>query len=224
MTTLTWIGRTSLGAALALCLGACPADDGTEPDTDDGEETAPTTDEDGSEDTTEGSSDTDGETETTEGETTESETTESETTEGETTDGETETTDGETTEGETTEGETESETGAGSSFAEVVWPIFEANSCTSPYCHGSAAANLDFGDVEAGYAALVGVAAEVQACDATERVVEGAPEDSVLWLRVRPSALDEGMECAPKMPQGSEGLSEADAQIIEDWIAGGALP
>ncbi|EDM74001.1 hypothetical protein PPSIR1_00055, partial [Plesiocystis pacifica SIR-1] len=178
---------------------------------------APTTDEDGSEDTTEdtteGSSDTDGETETTDGETTESETTEGETTESETTEGE-------TTEGETTEGET----GAGSSFAEVVWPIFEANSCTSPYCHGSAAANLDFGDVEAGYAALVGVAAEVQACDATERVVEGAPEDSVLWLRVRPSALDEGMECAPKMPQGSEGLSEADAQIIEDWIAGGALP
>jgi hypothetical protein len=33
-----------------------------------------------------------------------------------------------------------------------------------------------------------------------------------------------GMPCAEKMPQGSMGLSDADAQVVYDWIAGGALP
>ena len=78
-------------------------------------------------------------------------------------------------------------------------------------------------DEATSYANLVEVDAMSMACSAAVRVVPGAPEESVLWLRARPAALDEGMPCASKMPEGSEGLSDADGQLLYDWIAGGAL-
>jgi hypothetical protein len=45
-----------------------------------------------------------------------------------------------------------------------------------------------------------------------------------MWMRARPAVMDMGMACAAKMPQGSEGLPDAEAQVVYDWIAGGALP
>jgi len=54
-------------------------------------------------------------------------------------------------------------------------------------------------------------------------VVPGSIEASILWSRVRPASLDPVPACAPKMPQGSMGLSEGEAQLVNDWIAGGAL-
>ena len=45
-----------------------------------------------------------------------------------------------------------------------------------------------------------------------------------MWMKARPLAMDMGMPCADKMPQGSDGLSDADGQVVYDWIAGGALP
>ena len=93
--------------------------------------------------------------------------------------------------------------------------------CTSGYCHGAAAGGLALTDAKASYASLVGAAATATGCGAL-RVVPGDPAASALWLRVRPSSLDGGAPCGPKMPPGSMGLGEADAAVIEAWIAGGA--
>ena len=108
-----------------------------------------------------------------------------------------------------------------------VHPIFEQAGCTSPYCHGiegAAAGDLLLTDAATSYDNLVGVVASVGVCDLSTRVVSNDPASSILWLRVRPSAQDMGMDCAPKMPDGSEGLSEADAQLVYDWINSGAQP
>jgi hypothetical protein len=61
-------------------------------------------------------------------------------------------------------------------------------------------------------------------CGLTKRVVPGEPDQSIMWMRARPLAMDMGNPCADKMPQGTDGLGDADAQVVYDWIAGGALP
>jgi hypothetical protein len=61
-------------------------------------------------------------------------------------------------------------------------------------------------------------------CGLQKRVVPGDADSSIMWRRARPLAMDMGMACTDKMPQGSDGLSDADAQVVFDWIAGGALP
>jgi hypothetical protein len=96
--------------------------------------------------------------------------------------------------------------------------------CTAGYCHGADANGLTMTDAPTAYMNLVGVAATDAVCGLTQRVVPGEPDQSIMWMRVRPAALDGGMPCAQKMPDGSDGLTEADAQIIYDWIAAGALP
>ena len=127
-----------------------------------------------------------------------------------------------TVESTTSESTTGESTGAsGPPFAEV-HAILMKSGCTSGYCHGAAAGGLALTDAKASYASLVGVAATAAGCGADVRVVPGDPEASVLWLRVRPSSLDGGAPCGPKMPQGSMGLGEAEAAVVEAWIAGGA--
>lgn len=79
-------------------------------------------------------------------------------------------------------------------------------------------------DIQTSYDSLVGVDATMATCNLTARVVAGAPDESIMWMRVRPIAMDNGMPCTNKMPQGSDGLGDADAQVVYDWIAGGALP
>ena len=105
-----------------------------------------------------------------------------------------------------------------------VLTILEEAGCTSDYCHGSAAGGLEMTNLDTAYANLVDIDAVTPACGQQKRVVPGEPEQSILWLRVRPVAMDMGMACVEKMPQGSEGLDEASAQIIYDWIIEGALP
>jgi hypothetical protein len=136
---------------------------------------------------------------------------------------------GPTSGGPTSEGTAES-TGAadttggpgGVSFTEVFEQVLVPQSCTSGYCHGGGAGGLDMMDEATAYASLVDVPAVTPVCGLAMRVVPGAPDESITWLRARPAALDDE-PCAPKMPQGSSGLSEADAQLVKDWIAGGAL-
>jgi len=89
------------------------------------------------------------------------------------------------------------------------------NGCTSGYCHGAAAGGLALTDAKASYASLVDAPATMASCGQSVRVVPGDPDASVLWLRVRPAALDQGMPCGAKMPQGSMGLGDADAAVIE---------
>jgi hypothetical protein len=107
-----------------------------------------------------------------------------------------------------------------------VHELFVAQGCTAGYCHGANAAGLMMTDAATSYANIVDVPATMGVCDLTQRVVPGDPEQSILWMRVRPAALDGGMPCAVKMPNDGtdNGLSEADAQIVYDWIANGALP
>jgi hypothetical protein len=124
----------------------------------------------------------------------------------------------------TSGGSSGAETGTGApSFTEVYESVIVGQGCTAGYCHGGMAGGLELTDEATSYANLVEVDATMAVCGLTQRVVPGAPEQSILWMRVRPAAEDMGMACAPKMPQGSMGLADADATLVKEWIAGGAL-
>ncbi len=110
-------------------------------------------------------------------------------------------------------------------FQAVYEQVIVTNGCNNGYCHGSGLGGLYMGDAASSYASLVGVAAAAPMCDQTALVVPGSLEQSILWYRVRPLAQDDGMPCAPKMPQAmmSVGLPEDQAQLVSDWISGGAV-
>jgi hypothetical protein len=128
-----------------------------------------------------------------------------------------------TTTAETTGGST-TDTGVPAvSFTEVYEQVIMPNGCNAGYCHGGGAGGLEMTDEATSYANLVEVTATTARCDQSMRVVPGAKEASILWYRVRPAAQDNGMACAPKMPQGSMGLTDAEAKLVDDWISGGAL-
>jgi hypothetical protein len=111
----------------------------------------------------------------------------------------------------------------GVTFIDVFEQIILTKGCTDGYCHGGGAGGLTMTDEATAYANLVEVTATTGLCDNTLRVTPGSADESILWYRVRPAAMDAGMPCAPKMPQGSMGLTDTEAQLIHDWIAGGAL-
>ena len=121
----------------------------------------------------------------------------------------------------TTSGATETGVAA-PTFAEIYESVLMPNNCLSGYCHDGMAGELVMTDEATAYANLVEVAATEVSCGLDVRVVPGAPEESVLWRRIRPAALDAGDMCAAKMPQGSMGLEDVDAQLVYDWIAAGA--
>ncbi len=110
------------------------------------------------------------------------------------------------------------------SFATVWSDLLIPQGCTAGYCHGSGAGGLDMSSQSAAYDNLVGVDAFLPACSLTKRVVAGEPDQSIVWLRARNPERDPATACVDKMPQGSTGLAPADAQLLKDWIAGGALP
>jgi len=96
--------------------------------------------------------------------------------------------------------------------------------CNSGYCHGGGVGGLTMTDEATSYANLVEVEAMVPMCGVTMRVVPGSADESLLWYRSRPASFDGGMEpCAPKMPQGTDGLDDGDGQLLFDWIEAGAL-
>ena len=111
------------------------------------------------------------------------------------------------------------------SFTDIYEQVLLPNGCNAGYCHGGSAGGLEMTDEATSYANLVEVTAVATLCDQTTRVVPGSLAESVLWYRVRPSALDADSPCADgsKMPKMSMGLSEAQAQLVSDWIVGGAL-
>jgi hypothetical protein len=110
---------------------------------------------------------------------------------------------------------------AGQTLTAIFDPIFQAKGCTAGYCHGASAGELQLQDVDSIYANLVNQTAAAAACGLTQRVVPGEPENSLLWHRVKP--LEDGEEpCVAKMPKGSDGLTADEAQLVYDWIKGGA--
>lgn len=111
------------------------------------------------------------------------------------------------------------------SFMTVYEQIILTKGCNAGYCHGGGAGGLEMTDEATTYANLVEVAGATMQCGQSTRVVPGAPDLSILWYRVRPAALDAGDPCAQdgKMPKGMPPLGDAEAQLVHDWIAGGAL-
>jgi hypothetical protein len=115
------------------------------------------------------------------------------------------------------------DTGTAVTFMAIYEQVILPNGCNAGYCHGGGAGGLEMTDEATTYANLVEVAASTAVCGQTLRVSPGSLAESILWYRVRPVALDGGDSCAPKMPMGSMGLTEAEAQLVDDWISGGAL-
>lgn len=111
------------------------------------------------------------------------------------------------------------------SFTEVYEQVIMVHGCNAGYCHGGSAGGLEMTDEATSYANLVEVKAATALCDQSMRVVPGAPDESILWYRVRPPAEDAMNPCAKdhKMPKIGDGLDDTQAQLVRDWIAGGAL-
>lgn len=111
------------------------------------------------------------------------------------------------------------------SFTEVYEQVIMVHGCNAGYCHGGGAGGLEMTDEATSYANLVEVEAAAALCDQTMRVTPGAPDESILWYRVRPPAQDGMNPCAKdhKMPKTGAGLDDTQAQLVRDWIAGGAL-
>lgn len=114
--------------------------------------------------------------------------------------------------------------GTGVSFATVYTKVIQDKGCSAGYCHGGGAGEMLLTDQATAYKSLVGPDAKTAGCGKTKRVVPGKPDDSMLWLRVRPIALDGAKPCADKMPQSSDGLPQDLADLVKQWIVDGALP
>ena len=98
----------------------------------------------------------------------------------------------------------------------------EPAGCANGYCHGGSAGGLSFTDAASAYDALVGQSVTEPHCGSITRIVPGDADSSMLYIRVRAAELDpEGCE-PPKMPQGSEGLTDEAAAAIAAWIDAGA--
>ena len=125
------------------------------------------------------------------------------------------------TSGETTGGTT-TQTGEERTITEIFQVAFSETGCVVGYCHGGAVDGLVISDPEKSIAAMVNVDSIRPSCGLTKLVVPGKPKESLLWMRVRPAALETGEPCVAKMPKGTDGLSEEKAKLIYDWIASGA--
>ena len=96
------------------------------------------------------------------------------------------------------------------SFSSEIQPIFN-NNCTM--CHGSSG-GLDLSE-GVSYDNLVDVISQGYA--PSLRVAPGSATNSVLWNKVANTGTYGGA-----MPQGSSGLNDDEAQLIETWINEGA--
>lgn len=105
----------------------------------------------------------------------------------------------------------------GPAFSEVYQKVIAAHSCAGGYCHGGGAGGLDLGDEHTAYQSLVGVVSATEACGGNVRVVAGHPEQSLLFLKVAPSAK----VCGNHMPKGAP-LPAAEVELIRAWIQAGA--
>lgn len=111
----------------------------------------------------------------------------------------------------------------GGTWAALYADHLEPAGCSNGYCHGGGAGGLNFTDAATAYDALVGQSATESYCETITRVVPGSAETSALYVRIRPASLDQEDCDPPKMPQGSEGLSEEAAAAIAAWIDAGAI-
>jgi hypothetical protein len=105
-----------------------------------------------------------------------------------------------------------------------VYTTVVANRCAP--CHttssgiGVAQGMLDMTSQTTAYQNLVNAPAAGLACTGQGvRVTPGDPDASVMYLKV---SLDDPSPCGSKMPLNGPPLSQADADLIENWIKNGA--
>ena len=115
------------------------------------------------------------------------------------------------------------DTGAALPTFERVWTeVLVAAGCTASTCHGAGAGYLNMPNAEAAHANLVGVGAFTKACGLKLLIAPGEPTQSILYRRIQPQSMGGSGDCGSKMPKGLDGVSEAQAQLVFDWIAAGA--
>jgi hypothetical protein len=110
-------------------------------------------------------------------------------------------------------------------FSAIYAEILVAKGCSSSsLCHGGSGGGLTLSQRDAAYSALVDVAAmgvtrSPPHCrdSGLKRVVPGAPEHSLLFLKVQGSP-----PCGQAMPPNPPLLEPAHIQRIRDWIMAGA--
>jgi polyvinyl alcohol dehydrogenase (cytochrome) len=102
-------------------------------------------------------------------------------------------------------------------FSAIYAEIMESYACTTPFCHG-AGGMLALDSKQAAYDALVGVAAQGNACagGGLERVKPGEPDASLFFLK-----LGATPPCGARMPLGGF-LTDAEIAQIRVWIERGA--
>jgi len=119
---------------------------------------------------------------------------------------------------------------AAPTFEEVVQTAFVATGCVTG-CHDSKGyGGLSLShtrgqvpDADLAYAALVGAISGSKECKGQPLVVPGAPEQSLLWLKMAAELDVPGIEvCGASMPKGTKHITEADLDLVEDWILAGA--
>jgi hypothetical protein len=126
-------------------------------------------------------------------------------------------------------------TGGGTPTYTRVWTeVLEAKGCAGEFCHGSGQGGLSMDSKADAYLNLVGVAAAGPACSASGkmRVVAGNPEASLLFEKISSNPMP---SCGDRMPIGarlepdcltpdpSVCTTQAEIQLVRDWIMAGAL-
>jgi len=104
-------------------------------------------------------------------------------------------------------------------FSYVYDEVFKKFGCTASLCHGAKAKEMAFlADKAKAYGLLVNKASQVKDCKFLPIVLPGKPENSVLYTKIKPWMK----ACGEKMPVGTDGVTDAAAKIVYDWIKKGA--
>lgn len=102
-------------------------------------------------------------------------------------------------------------------FGRIYREILVQYGCTNGYCHGGGSGSLTMRDEATAYDGLMGATAGA-GCETELRVAPGAPDASLLLLKVTPGVS----VCGSKMPPASAGLPPEAARLLRDWVASGA--
>jgi hypothetical protein len=91
------------------------------------------------------------------------------------------------------------------------------------FCHSMPASQVSNGTFHTGkdasetYASILDRISTSSACGGRELIVPGAPEESLLFLKISGQP-----PCGNRMPLGGKALSDEQVQMIRSWIAAGA--
>lgn len=111
-----------------------------------------------------------------------------------------------------------------------IYPRYIARRCASGSCHDddAPAAELDLSTSESALANLLAQDAftgpSSECSDAGALLEPGAPEGSLLFLKLRGTDAEGARVCGTRMPQSGGGLSTQSLNAIEQWITDGAMP